>query len=87
MRVIAHLGFGYDQRAGPPPKPAEARDPGSWESMYGGVVIAFGANLGRSGGQNAAPSHCDLVLVGANFFVDNRQILRNGEFLPQGLKD
>jgi 2,5-dihydroxypyridine 5,6-dioxygenase len=87
MRVVAHLGFGYDRRAGPPPKPVETGDHGSWESMNGGVIVAFGANYGRSGGQNRAPSHCDLVLLGANFFVDDVQVLRDGEFTLDGWKD
>lgn len=86
MGVVAHLGFGYDSRAGPPPKPPEIRDYGSWESMYGGVIVAFGANYGRSGGQNAAPSHCDLVLLGASFYLDDQQIIGGGEFVVDGFR-
>ncbi|MGQ0572443.1 MAG: hypothetical protein ACT4P5_23290 [Armatimonadota bacterium] len=83
-RVVAHLGFGYDRRAGPPPKLPETRDYGSWESMYGGIIVAFGANYGRSGGQNVAPSHCDLVLLRADFSLDEQPIIENGEFVVDG---
>lgn len=83
-RVVAHLGFGYDRRAGPPPKPAETCDYGSWESMYAGIIVAFGANYGRSGGQNVAPSHCDLVLLGASFSLDGQPIIENGDFVVDG---
>jgi hypothetical protein len=47
--------------------------------MNGGVVVAFGANLGRSGGRNAAPNHCDAVLIGATYTLDGRDLVRNGE--------
>ena len=45
------------------------------------VVVAFGANLGRSGGLNVARSHCDLVLLGATFTLDGRDLVRAGECL------
>jgi 2,5-dihydroxypyridine 5,6-dioxygenase len=78
---VAHLGIGYDHRNGPIPKPVSAGDQGSWESTYGGVVVAFGANRGRSGGQNIAPNHCDLVVLGATYSVGGRDLIRNGECL------
>jgi hypothetical protein len=87
MRVVAHLGIGYDHRAGPVPKPAEAGDMGAWESLNGGVVVAFGANLGRSGGLNVARSHCDLVLLGATFTLDGRDLVRAGECLIDSFAD
>jgi leucyl aminopeptidase (aminopeptidase T) len=80
MNVLAHLGFGYDRRCGPPPKSISTGDFVSWEAMYGCVIVAFGANLGRSGGQNAAPGHCDLMLLGASFAIGGTQVLRDGEF-------
>lgn len=81
MHVLAHVGFGYDRRCGPPPKPVSTGDFVSWEAIYGGVIVAFGANLGRSGGQNAAPGHCDLILLQANLFLGGQQIISGGEFV------
>jgi leucyl aminopeptidase (aminopeptidase T) len=87
MRVIAHLGYGFDPRGGPPPLPVETGDYGSWEVLNGGVIVAFGANLGRSGGTNVAASHCDMTLLEANFFLDQKQIIKDGKFVIDGLRD
>ena len=56
MARMAHLGFGYDPRCGPPAKPVESGDFGSWEAMNGAIIIAFGANvgLGAWAGRNRA---------------------------------
>lgn len=87
-RVIAHVGFGYDPACGPPPKPVEAGDTGSWEAMNGGVIVAFGANrgVGRWGGRNAAPTHSDCVLLGADFSLDDTQVIRAGAFAVPGFE-
>jgi 2,5-dihydroxypyridine 5,6-dioxygenase len=85
--VIAHMGFGFDPRCGPPPKPiGEFADAGSWEPINGGVIVAFGANKGPRpwGGANAAPTHIDCVLLGANLFLGNTQIIREGTFVVPG---
>lgn len=61
VRLIFHMGFGYDRRCGPPPKPVETGDFGSWEAMNSGLIVAFGANKGlkQYGVQTAAKGHAD----------------------------
>jgi 2,5-dihydroxypyridine 5,6-dioxygenase len=87
-RVIAHVGFGYDPTCGPPARPVEAGDTGSWEAMNGGVILAFGANrgVGRWGGTNVAPTHSDCVLLGADFHLGDTQVIRGGTFVVPGLQ-
>ncbi len=89
LGVVAHLGFGFDEESGPPPKPMEERDWVAWEAMYGGVIVAFGANTidiefhkgkGSVGGKNVAPSHADCTVLGADFYVGETQVLDRGSF-------
>ncbi len=88
-RVVAHVGFGYDAQCGPPPKPAEVGDTASWEALNGGVIVAFGANLGIGewSGKNAARTHVDTVLLGANFYLGDAQVIREGAFVVPILRD
>lgn len=88
-RVIAHVGYGYDPLCGPPPKPSEANDTGSWEAMNGGVIIAFGANrsLKRWGGRNIARTHSDCVLLGADFYLGETQVISKGKFVVPGFEE
>lgn len=90
LGVVAHVGFGFDPRAGPPPKPVEEKDWVSWEAMNGGVIVAFGANTidiefkpgkGSVGGTNVAKSHCDCEILGADFSIGSTQVIRGGEFV------
>jgi hypothetical protein len=88
-RVLAHAGFGFDPALGPPAKPlGEFADTGAWEPMNAGVIVAFGANKGRkeSGGTNAAPTHCDQVLLGADFALGDQQIIQAGRFVVPGFE-
>jgi len=90
LGVVAHLGFGFDEESGPPPKATEDRDWVSWEAMYGGVIVAFGANTidvefhkgkGSVGGKNVSASHADCTVLGADFYVGDTKVLERGLFL------
>ncbi|HHY96333.1 MAG TPA: hypothetical protein GX513_15185 [Firmicutes bacterium] len=75
--VMAHIGFGCDDRA-----EVAAMQLMEWEALSGGVMIAFGSNASRFlGGQNRAVSHLDVVLRQADFSVDDETIIREGQFV------
>lgn len=75
--VIAHVGFGVDPRAD-----IYSYDIGAWESLDGGIVVAFGSNYWvESGGQNKSLSHMDAVLFNANLHVDGKLIIERGRFV------
>lgn len=88
MRRMAHIGFGYDHRCGPPPKPVSTGDYGSWECMNGCVIVAFGANMGKPklGGQNDAKGHSDCMLLESDFYMGDQPIIQAGQFVVDGLK-
>lgn len=78
--VIAHMGFGTDPRA----RDLTRYDLSAWESYYGGVLIAFGANdTPLLGGSNRASGHSDSILVNASFYADGEPILLDGEFTKE----
>ena len=80
--VIAHIGFGCDPRA-----EIAAMQLMEWESYAGGVMVAFGANDGAFlGGKNRATSHIDIVLLNANFYVDNELLVDHGGFAHPDLE-
>ena len=77
--VIAHTGFGLDHRAKlrPPDKSA-------WESIYGGVNIAFGANnIPLLGGKTACKSHLDAILLSVNVEINGRLVIEKGQFTKE----
>lgn len=77
VELVAHIGFGFDPRAD-----LESFDLAAWESYYGGVVVAFGANQTPTlQGSHPAKGHMDGILLGANFSLDGRQIIQGGEFV------
>jgi 2,5-dihydroxypyridine 5,6-dioxygenase len=83
--VSSHLGFGLDPRAGPPPIP---EDIAGWESMYGGVILALGSNVGLPGGvggTNDAKAHADLTTLGASFLIDGETIIEEGRVVAADL--
>lgn len=89
LGVVAHIGFGFDERSGPPPKAIDEKDWVAWEAMYGGVIVAFGANTidiefrrgkGTVGGTNKAASHADCSVLGADFDVGDTRVLERGTF-------
>jgi 2,5-dihydroxypyridine 5,6-dioxygenase len=74
--LIAHVGFGLDPRA-----TLDVFDLAGWESYFGGVAVAFGANASPSlrGGHQAA-GHMDGILLNAGFRLDGKEILVDGVF-------
>ena len=53
-----------------------------WETIAGGMMIAFGANTLRFlGGSNRSLAHIDLVLRQTDFALDGVDILRQGAFV------
>ena len=88
LRRISHVGVGMDPRCGPPPKPVESGDYGSWEALNGGAIVAFGASRGPAGyGQYPAKNHMDCVVLECDFYLDNRPLVSAGKFVPDGLRD
>ncbi len=75
--LVAHIGFGFDPRAD-----LESFDLAAWESFYGGVVVAFGANNTPTlQGSHPAKGHMDGILLEANLALDGTPIIENGEFV------
>ena len=78
--TIAHFGFSVDHRA----RDISRFDLSVWESLYAGVLVAFGANDSKSlGGTTRAKGHSDSMLLQASFFVDGTPVIRDGEFTPE----
>jgi 2,5-dihydroxypyridine 5,6-dioxygenase len=72
--VIAHTGFGLDERA-----KFEAPDS---ESYLAGVNIAFGANnIPQLRGATKCRSHVDIVLRGATVELDGKKVIDGGQFV------
>jgi len=77
VRRVAHIGFGTDHRADL--FSGEAMD---WESLLGGVNVAFGVNTARFlGGKNHAKAHIDIIVRNANFYADNLPMVKKGELV------
>lgn len=75
--TIAHFGFSLDHRA----RDLSRYDLSVWESYYGGVLVAFGANDSAAlGGATRAKGHSDSMLLRANFSVDGTPLIVDGEF-------
>ncbi|MCZ7569940.1 MAG: hypothetical protein M5U01_15335 [Ardenticatenaceae bacterium] len=57
--------------------------------IHSAAIVARGVNAGTlvTGGTTVAPSHSDLVILGANVFLGDQQIICNGELVIHGLKD
>ncbi len=73
--VFAHTGFGTDPRA-----QVVANESAEWESVAGGVNIAFGSNIFRGlGGKNYAKSHMDIVLFETTMSIGDREIVLDGK--------
>lgn len=52
------------------------------EKVYGTVHIAFGTNT-SFGGTNKADCHMDGIILKPDLYLDDQQIIKNGEFLLQ----
>lgn len=84
---LGHAGWGTDDRA-------------NWskigmdsESFYGGVTIALGRNIFDSpapmcglGGKNSSSIHFDMCCRGMDVYVDERLVLKDGEFVVDELR-
>lgn len=75
--VIAHTGFGIDERAQLHPP-----DPGNWESYLAGVNVAFGGNkIPQLQGATESKSHFDAILLGVTVELDGTRVIEGGQFV------
>jgi 2,5-dihydroxypyridine 5,6-dioxygenase len=85
-RRLSHIGWGCDPRADFNGVDLYGREGGGGadvRSVYGSVVIAFGAN-NDLGGTSVSSVHVDLATRVASVTVDDRPVLVDGEFeLPE----
>jgi len=86
--IPAHVGWGTEHRALwfelALPGPGGNMDA---ESFYGDVLIGFGANyfIGL-GGSNVTQAHIDFCLRNCSLWVDDLEVLRDGEIVPEALR-
>ena len=78
--VTAHIGFGTHHNADL--LSGQAMD---WESLCGGVNIAFGANKSL-GGNNLAKGHMDIIIRHADFYADDEILVKGGKLVHEALK-
>lgn len=78
---IAHIGWGCEKRA-------DWMKPGQDnECFYANMQIAFGANLGiYTQAQTRSRAHMDFPCLNNSYWVDDVQIMENGEFLVDELR-
>ena len=86
--IPAHIGWGTDHRC----IWSELALPGfgggmDAESYYGDILFGMGANyfIGLAG-NNVTQGHIDYCMRNCSFWVDDLQILKDGEILPDNLK-
>jgi 2,5-dihydroxypyridine 5,6-dioxygenase len=78
---IAHVGWGCEKRANWL-KPGQDN-----ECFYANMQIAFGSNIGIfPGAQTLTKSHIDFPCLNNAYWVDDTQIMENGEFVIDELK-
>jgi len=89
--IPAHIGWGCDHRCNwmylaytADHHPAGVMDA---ESMYGNILFGLGSNhfIGY-GGKNDTPAHIDLCIRGYNLWVDDLQVLKDGDIMPESLR-
>lgn len=74
INLIAHVGFGLH-----PDYDLDHFDLAAWESIEGGVLVAFGANNSPAlGGSHGADGHMDAILLHATFEVDGLAFVTDG---------
>ena len=79
--TTSHIGFGCDPRAD-----VNSYQLMEWETLAGGVMIAFGANILRFlGGKNQSRAHIDVVMRKADFLLDGELIVEGGRFAHPAL--
>lgn len=89
--IPSHIGWGCDHRCNwmqmaynTDFSPAGIMDA---ESMMGNVLLGIGNNIYRGlGGKNETPAHLDLCMRGYNFWVDDLQVLKDGNIVPASLQ-
>jgi 2,5-dihydroxypyridine 5,6-dioxygenase len=80
--TTSHIGFGCDPRA-----EVSSSQLMEWETLAGGVMIAFGSNILRFlGGKNQSRAHIDIVMRKADFLLDGELIIQGGNFVHPSLK-
>ncbi len=87
--IVSHIGWGCHDKA------SWHRMGNPWlgtggfmdcESYYGNMQIAFGNNMGQMGGENDTRAHIDIQCRNNDFWVDDLQVLAEGQFLIDELK-
>ena len=74
--VFSHVGWGLDPRAD-----LSVYELTACESYDGGVMVAFGSNTGgKLRGTVQSQAHMDGILLGASLWLDDLQIIEDGEF-------
>ena len=92
--MISHIGWGTDSRADWTRGHVidSAMD---WEDYYGNLMLGFGRNTfnsparhcGFGDAKNDAPSHIDICLKTADFYLDGELVVTNNKILRDKLKD
>jgi 2,5-dihydroxypyridine 5,6-dioxygenase len=88
--IVSHIGWGCHHRASWHRMGNQWQGPGGFmdcESYYGNMQIAFGSNKSASlGGQNDSRAHIDIQCRNNSLWVDDLQVLEDGQFLVDELK-
>ena len=83
--AVSHIGWGLDRRAewsalGRYDKAAIEGQDG--RAFYGNFLFSTGPNI-TGGGTRGVPCHLDIPLRGPSVWVDERQMVKDGEVLPE----
>jgi len=86
--IPAHVGWGAEHRAiwfeQALPGPGGGMDA---ESFYGDILLGMGANYFVGlGGANVTQAHIDFCMRNCSFWVDDLQVLKDGEIVADDLK-
>lgn len=92
--MIAHIGWGTDWRADWT-KGYTIDSAMDWENYYGNLMLGFGRNTfnspakhcGFGNAKNDAPSHIDICIKTANFYLDDELIISNNQIVHERLKE
>jgi len=88
--IVSHIGWGCHDKASWHRMGNQWQGAGGFmdcESYYGNMQIAFGSNVSASlAGENDTRAHIDIQCRNNNFWVDDLQILEEGQFLIEELK-
>lgn len=88
--IVSHIGWGCHDKANWGRMGIIWTTPGGFmdaESYYGNMQIAFGSNMSQAlQGTNDTRAHIDIECRNNNFWVDDVQVLQEGQFLIDALK-